>query len=78
MTHPKYENGEYFEHYNNKGHLSTCCNIIPGFYFVTAHITQNIAERYQEYFQYFIAIETFSQSFCQILQNILSQHYDFN
>ena len=38
--------------------------------FKITHIAQNIAERCQEYFQYFIAIE--------ILQNILSQHYNFN
>ena len=42
------------------------------------HIAQNIAERCQEYFLYFIAIEILSQHFCQILQNISSQHYNFN
>ena len=29
-----------------------------------SHIAQNIAERCQEYFQYFIAIEILSQNFC--------------
>ena len=38
---------------------STRSGMIFGF-----HITQNIAERCQEYFQYFIAIELLSQIFC--------------
>ena len=42
----------------------------------TAHIAQNIAETCQKYFQSFIAIEM-SQHFCQILQNISLQHYNF-
>ena len=42
------------------------------------HIAQNIAERCQKYFLYFIAIEILSQHFCQILQNISSQQYNFN
>ena len=45
---------------------------------VTSNIAQNIAERCQEYFLYFIAIEILSQNFWQILQNISSQHYNFN
>ena len=45
---------------------------------VRSHIAQNIAEKYQKYFQYFIAIEILSQYFCQILQNISSQHYNFD
>ena len=43
-----------------------------------AHIAQNITETCQKYFQSFIAIEIFSQNFCQILQNISLQHYNFN
>ena len=42
-----------------------------------SYIAQNIAERRQKYFQYFIAIEILAQNFCQILQNIPSQHYNF-
>ena len=45
---------------------------------VITHIAQNIVEIWQEYFLYFIAIEILSQHFCQILQNISSQHYNFN
>ena len=41
-------------------------------------VAQNIADTCQEYFQYFIAIEILSQRFCQILQNVSSQHYNFN
>ena len=44
----------------------------------TAHIAHNIAETCQKYFQSFIAIEILSQSFCQKLQNISLQHYNFN
>ena len=45
----------------------------------TSHIAQNIAERCQAYFLYFIAIEMLSQNFYQTLQNISSQHYyNFN
>ena len=44
----------------------------------TFHIAQNIAETFQKYFQSFIAIEKLSQYFCQILQNITLQHYNFN
>ena len=43
-----------------------------------SHIAQNIAETCQKYFQSFIAIEILSQYFCQILQNISLQHYNFN
>ena len=46
--------------------------------FVIAHIAQNIADTCQKYFQFFIATETLSQHFCQILQNISSQIYNFN
>ena len=42
------------------------------------HIAKNIADTCQKYFQSVIATETFSQHFCQILQNISSQHYNFN
>ena len=42
------------------------------------HIAQNIAEKFQEYFQYLIAIEILSQNVCKILQIISSQHYNFN
>ena len=42
------------------------------------HIAQNIAETCQKYFQSFIAIEIFSQYFCQVLQNISLQDYNFN
>ena len=42
------------------------------------HIAQNIAETCQKYLQYFIAIEILSQHFCQILQNISSQHYSLS
>ena len=42
------------------------------------HIAQNIAETYHKYFQPFIAIEILSENFCEILQNILSQHNNFN
>ena len=41
---------------------------------ICTHIAQNITETYQKYFQYFIAIEIFSQHFRQILQDILSQN----
>ena len=41
-------------------------------------MAQNIAEICQKYFQSFIATEIFSQHFSQILQNISSQHYNFN
>ena len=44
----------------------------------TTHIAQNLAEKSQKYFQTFIAIKILSQHFCQILQNISSQHYNFN
>ena len=50
-------------------------------YFVVklhSHITQNITERCQKHFLYFIAIKILSQHFCQMMQNILSQHYNFN
>ena len=40
---------------------------------ITAHIVQNIAERCQEYFLYFIVIKILSQNFCQILQFQLSE-----
>ena len=43
-----------------------------------AHIAQNIAETCQKYFQSFIAIEILPQYFCQLFQNILLQHYNFN
>ena len=43
-----------------------------------SHIAQNIAETCQKYFQSFIATEIFSQNFFQGLQNISSQHYNFN
>ena len=46
--------------------------------YVSSHIAQNIAETCQKYFQSFIATEIFSQHFFQILQNISSQHYNFN
>ena len=46
-------------------------------FIIPTHIAQNIAETCQAYFQYFIAIEILSQLFCQILQNISSQHYNF-
>ena len=42
------------------------------------HIAQNIAEEYQKYFSYFIAIVILSQHFCQISQDISSQHINFN
>ena len=42
------------------------------------HSTEYFAAICQEYFLYFIAIEILSQHFCQILQNISSQHYNFN
>ena len=42
-----------------------------------SYIAQNIAERCHIYLQYFIAIEILSQDFCQILQNVSSQHYNF-
>ena len=42
-----------------------------------SHIAHNIAETCQKYFQSFIAIEIMSQYFCQILQNISLQHYNF-
>ena len=45
--------------------------------FGTTHVAQNIAEWCRKYCQYFIAIEILSLYFCQILQNILSQHYNF-
>ena len=45
---------------------------------IISHVAQNIAERYHKSFQYFIAIEILSQHFCQILQNISSQHYNLN
>ena len=44
----------------------------------SSHVSQNIAETCQKYFQSFIAIEILSQYFCQILQNISLQHYNFN
>ena len=44
-----------------------CENVISNYNF---HIAQNITERCQEYYLYFIAIEILSQHFCQILQNI--------
>ena len=44
----------------------------------TPHMAQNIAERCQKYFRYFIAIEILLQHFCQILQNISSKRYNFN
>ena len=47
-------------------------------YVIRIHIAQNIAETCQKYFQSFIAIEIFSQHFCQLFQNILLQHYNFN
>ena len=34
------------------------------------HITQNIAEKCQKFFQSFIAIEILPQHFCQLFQNI--------
>ena len=40
----------------------------------STHIAQNIAERFQQYFLYFIVIEILPQHFCQMLQNISSQH----
>ena len=45
---------------------------------IAFYIAQNIAETCQKYFQFFIAIEILSQYFCQILQNISLQHYNFN
>ena len=47
-------------------------------YNIASHIAQNIAEKCQKYFQSFIAIEILLQYFCQILQNISLQHYNFN
>ena len=35
---------------------------------VTSHVAQNIAEKYQKYWKYFIAIEILPQNFRQILQ----------
>ena len=46
-------------------------------HFIT-HIAPNIAETCQKYFQSFIPNKIFSQRFCQILQNISLQHYNFN
>ena len=45
---------------------------------IHAHIALIIAEACQKYLQSFIATEILSQHFCQILQNISSQHYNFN
>ena len=45
---------------------------------VAPHIAQNIAETCQKYFQALIAIEILPQHFCQLFQNILLQHYNFN
>ena len=45
---------------------------------LTPYIAQNIAERCQKYFPYSIAIEIFSQHFCQILENFLLQNYNLN
>ena len=39
---------------------------------------KNIYPHSQKYFQSFIAMEILSQYFCQILQNISLQHYNFN
>ena len=44
----------------------------------STYIAQIIAETCQEYFQSFIATEILFQHFYQILQNISSQHYNFN
>ena len=41
------------------------------------YIAQNIAETCQKYFQSFIAIEILPQHFCQLLQSISLQHYNF-
>ena len=49
-----------------------------GYFSIGTQIAQNIAETCQKYFQSFIAIEILSQYFCQILQNISLQHYNFN
>ena len=51
---------------------------VPTGIFIKTHIAQNIAETSQKYFQSFIAVEILSQYFCQILQNISLQHYNFN
>ena len=40
--------------------------------------TPHIAETCQKYFQSFISIEILSQHLYQVLQNMLSQHYNFN
>ena len=40
------------------------------------HIAQNIAEICQKYF--FFTKEILSEHFCKILQNISSQHYNYN
>ena len=45
---------------------------------VIYHIAQNIGGTCQKYFQSFVIIEILSQYFCQILQNISLQHYNFN
>ena len=50
----------------------------PMLIFLATHIAQNIAETCQKNFQSFIGIEILSQYFCQILQNISLQHYNFN
>ena len=47
-------------------------------YRTTTHIAQNIAETCQKYFQSFIAIEILPQHLCQLFQNTLMQHYNFN
>ena len=53
--------------------------LVSFFFSVTlTHIAQNIAETCQKYSQSFIATEILSEYFCQILQNILSQHCNFN
>ena len=43
-----------------------------------SHIAQHIAETCQKYLQSFIAIEILLQHFCQLLQNISLQQYNFN
>ena len=51
-------------------------NLVPATFHLSActHITQNIAETCQKYFQSFIADEILLQHFCQILQNFSPQH----
>ena len=45
---------------------------------VRTHIAQNFGKTCQKYLQSFIANDIFSQNFFQILQNISSQHCNFN